>query len=207
MESEAQRTRDWRKHSKSRIANCLQAGRRLISCSSHKVHALWEGAKLVDAHMHYSWLIWELLFPWRFKTGLIERQKKFYFSFYFSLQTKNRQDSPRHYLSRAICRIFETDFQIIYFKVKYVISVTPVYSLFCDKYINCSVINLSCEGVWRKAKTWHPEDNGFYLKVQYVRLTASGWNGYCKNKGIPPQNAHFRVELQDIALFFRETAM
>ncbi len=26
--------------------------------------------------------------------------------------------------------------------------------------------------------------------MQYVRLTPSGWNGYCKTKAFPPKNAH-----------------
>lgn len=85
---ETQTLRDWRKHSKSGIANCLQAGRRLISCSSHKQYALWEGAKLVDAHMHYAWLIWELLFPRQFKTGLSDTDRKSFLALSFSLQTK-----------------------------------------------------------------------------------------------------------------------
>jgi len=97
---ETQTLRDWRKHSKSRIANCLQAGRRLISCISHKQCALWEGAKLVDAHMHYAWLIWELLFPRQFKTGLSDRDKKSFLALSFSLQTKINR--TRCYSSSAI---------------------------------------------------------------------------------------------------------
>lgn len=38
--------------------------------------------------------------------------------------------------------------------------------LFCDKYNNCTAIKLAGEGVGRKAKNGHAEDNGLYFKFK-----------------------------------------